>query len=577
MSISQAEPQVTDNEQKPVVRLGDMLIRDGLITESDLEAALRLQTEKDKKIGESLLEVGAISEEALLPYLAAQIGCPAIRLREGLVDPVAIRLIPNRFAVRQNVLGLFRVRNVLTVACADPNDLQLLDEIENITGLEVRPVFAFLESIHRLIKRAYREDYSIDAVTADMEDSAVELSEDIADGNVVSIEKLTDGSPIINLVNFLIVQSLRQGASDIHIEPGRKHTSVRYRIDGQLIETLQPRRTMHAAIVSRIKVMGKLDIAERRLPQDGRCQVAVEGKEIDLRISTMPTVIGEKVVIRVLDRSRLTFNLDELGMAPTILTKTKKLISKPHGLLLVTGPTGSGKTTTLYSALELMKSVHTNIMTVEDPVEYQIEQINQVQTDSNRNFDFSTALRSMLRQDPDVIMVGEIRDSTTAAIAVQAALTGHLVLSTLHTNDSAGAITRLNDMGIDSYKIAAALIGVIAQRLVRKICPSCKTTYYPTEEYLRAMNYAGESKTMFAKGEGCRSCLDTGFKGRVGIYEVMEVDESLRELIARDAGVDAVRNCFKQSGGQSLLESGIGLAESEITSLEEVSRIALFE
>jgi type II secretory ATPase GspE/PulE/Tfp pilus assembly ATPase PilB-like protein len=344
-----------------------------------------------------------------------------------------------------------------------------------------------------------------------------------------------------------------------------------------LIEVLRPRRDIHAAVVSRIKVMSKMDIAEHRIPQDGRCQVAVEGKEVDLRISTLPTVLGEKVVMRVLDRRRLTFNLDRLGMPPEVLNKVKSLLARPYGLLLVTGPTGSGKTTTLYSALELVKSVHLNIVTVEDPVEYQLELINQVQVEKSRSLTFAAALRSILRQDPDVIMVGEIRDGETAQVAVQAALTGHLVLSTLHTNDSSGAVTRLQDMGVEPYKIAAAVVGVVAQRLLRTICPKCRTSYYPPAELLDTLHFKGDKRRSFAKGEGCRECYDTGFKGRIGIYEVLVVEQAVRELIANGANLELIRKWFRDHGGTTLLDEGLRVAEKEATSLDEVMRVAFFE
>jgi type IV pilus assembly protein PilB len=398
-----------------------------------------------------------------------------------------------------------------------------------------------------------------------------------SDMDVASVHNLVDGSPVINLVNYLILQAIRKNASDIHIEPSRKFGTVRFRIDGQLIEMLRPRRDIFPAIVSRIKVMAKLDIAEQRTPQDGRCQVVADGKEVDLRISTLPTVLGEKIVIRVLDKQRLTFNLEKLGIPYHQLSMVKDLLKKPYGLVLVTGPTGSGKTTTLYSALELIKSVHHNIVTVEDPVEYQIELVNQVQVDAGRNVSFATALRSILRQDPDVIMVGEIRDAETAKVAVQAALTGHLVLSTLHTNDSASAITRMTDMGIESYKLAAALVGVIAQRLVRTICPHCRTSYYPSAEYLEALHYKGDKRRSFSRGTGCRECFDTGFQGRIGIYEVLPSNAELRRMVGDGANLEQVRDWFRAEGLPDLLHCGLQLAEKETTSLEEVARVAFVE
>ncbi|MBA3482915.1 MAG: Flp pilus assembly complex ATPase component TadA [Pirellulales bacterium] len=556
--------------------LGERLVEAGLIERAQLETALSRQAENKQRLGETLLELGFVTEDELLPFIELQTGVPAVRLREGLLDPIAVRMLPRVFAERLSSIALFRVHNELTVATDDPLDLERIDRIETATGLTVRPVFAFKAAIDRITRRAYDDDFRVDAVTADLDDSAVELRNDV-EVDVSSVHQLVEGSPVINLVNYLVLQAVRKGASDIHIEPGRKSATVRYRVDGQLVEVLRPRRDIYPTIVSRIKVMAKMDIAEHRMPQDGRCQVVADGKEVDLRISTLPTVLGEKVVMRVLDKGRLTFNLGELGMPPGVLTVVKDLLRKPYGLMLVTGPTGSGKTTTLYSALELIKSVHRNIVTVEDPVEYQIELINQVQVESGRGMGFPGALRSILRQDPDVIMVGEIRDPETAQVAVQAALTGHLVLSTLHTNDSAGAIMRLMDMGVESYKLAAALVGVVAQRLVRTICQNCKTTYYASSEYLDALHFTGDKRRSWAKGEGCRDCFDTGFHGRKGIYEVLPSDPELRRLIARDAPVDSIRGWLTDNGHHTLLQGGMRLAELEETSLEEVARVAFFE
>ncbi len=348
--------------------LGQRLLSANLIAHEELEVALNHHTEKGKKLGESLLELGFASEEQLLPFIETQLEVPGVRLREGLLDPIAVRLIPRPLAERLNVLALFRVRNELIVATDDPQDLDRIDQIENLTGFDVRPVFAFQAAIARMQKRAYEEDFRVDAVTADLDDADVELQLEETDMEVASVHDLVDGSPVVNLVNYLILQAIRKSASDIHIEPSRKFGTVRFRIDGQLVEMLRPRRDIFPAIVSRIKVMAKLDIAEQRIPQDGRFQVVADGKEVDLRISTLPTVLGEKIVIRVLDKQRLTFNLDQLGIADGTLKNMKSLLKRPHGLVLVSGPTGSGKTTTLYSALELIKSVHRNIVTVEDPV-----------------------------------------------------------------------------------------------------------------------------------------------------------------------------------------------------------------
>lgn len=557
--------------------LGQRLLGADLIDAEELEAALNHQSQKGQKLGEALLELGFASEEQLLPFMEAQLEVPAVRLREGLLDPVAVKLIPRPLAEQLNVLALFRVRDTLIVATDEPQDLDAIDRIERATGLDVKPVFAFSVAVDRMLRRAYEEDFRVDAVTADLDESAVELQVETSDMDISSVHELVDGSPVINLVNYLVLQAIRKGASDIHIEPSRKFGTVRFRIDGQLVEMLRPRRDIYPAIISRIKVMARLDIAEQRVPQDGRCQVVADSKEVDLRVSTLPTVLGEKVVIRVLDKQRLTFNLDQLGIQPDTLSVIKKVLKKPHGLMLVTGPTGSGKTTTLYSALELIKSSTRNIVTVEDPVEYQIELVNQVQADGTRGMTFASALRSILRQDPDVIMVGEIRDAETAQVAVQAALTGHLVLSTLHTNDSVSAITRMLDMQVESYKLAAALVGVVAQRLVRTICPHCHTSYYPAAEYLQALHYQGDLNRSFSRGEGCRECFDTGFKGRTGIYEVLPATTELRRMISDNRPLESIRDWFHQQQLPTLLEGGLRLAEQDLSSLEEIARIAFVE
>jgi type IV pilus assembly protein PilB len=571
-----AQPSAT-RTRSGRARLGERLIGAGLISPDELTTALEKQTQNRLRIGEVLLELGLIREDELLPFIEEQLGVPTVRIREGLVDPQVVHRIPRPVAERWNVLALLLVRGELCIATEDPHNLLMLDELKRITRLKLRPVFAFGSAIQRMISRCYDQRYAVDAVTADMDESSVTVDDDLADADMTSIEELVEGSPVINLVNYLILQAFRKGASDIHIEPDRKVSVVRYRLDGQLVEVLRPRRDFHAALISRIKVMAKMDIAEQHTPQDGRCRVVVEGREIDLRISTLPTVLGEKAVLRVLDKSRLTFDLGKLGLPADRFIDVKKLLARPYGLLLVTGPTGSGKTTTLYSALELIKSVHSNLVTIEDPVEYQIGLVNQVQVDTARSLTFATVLRSILRQDPDVVMVGEIRDAETAKLCVQAALTGHLVLSTMHTNDAAGAVTRMMDMGIESYKVAASLVGVVAQRLVRKICPKCRAVYYPSSEVLDGLKYQGDRRRTFVRGEGCSECLDTGFQGRTGIYEVLTVGPELREMISANVDLESIRRWFYDHGGQSLLDSGIRMAEQQETSLDEVARIAFVD
>jgi type II secretory ATPase GspE/PulE/Tfp pilus assembly ATPase PilB-like protein len=374
-----------------------------------------------------------------------------------------------------------------------------------------------------------------------------------------------------------LLQGVRQGASDIHIEPGVKNCLVRFRVDGQLREVLRPRADVHAAAVSRIKVMSKMDIAEQRKPQDGRFHARIDNRTVDFRVSTLPTVQGEKVVMRILDRASISFDLDRLGVPEDQLARLKSILRRPHGLVLVTGPTGSGKTTTLYSAVEMVKNIARNIVTVEDPVEYQLELINQVQVQQARNMTFASALRSILRQDPDVILVGEIRDVETAETAIQAALTGHLVLSTLHTNDTASTITRLVDMGVAPFKISAALVGIVAQRLVRKVCNNCKTSYFPSAELLKMVGYQDRTRQQFSRGQGCAQCHDTGFRGRRGIYEILDVNHKVRQFIQDSAPLDQIRAELLAQGGGLLLSQALRMADDGLTSLDEVIRVAHFD
>lgn len=561
----------------PRQRLGERLVSAGILTSDELESALQQQSVNGQRVGETLVELGFIEEEQLLPYLAEQLNIPHVTLRDGLIDPRSVLTIPRRKAEEFEAIVLFKVRDVLTVAMRNPQQLDYIDEIERLTKCRVRPVLAMKSAIEQLLPRCYDEGFEVDAVTADMDQEAISVQDDAIHVQLQSVESIGDGSPIVNLVNYMILQAARQGASDIHIEPGANQSTVRFRVDGMLREVLRPRREFHPAIVSRIKVMAKMDIAEHRMPQDGRIHVVVDRRDIDLRCSTLPTVQGEKVVLRVLDRSSVTFNLNELGIPNNQLKSMKEILAKPYGLALVTGPTGSGKTTTLYSAIELIKNVNRNIVTVEDPVEYQLSLINQVHANAGTSLSFAKVLRAILRQDPDVIMIGEIRDGETAEVAIQAALTGHLVLSTLHTNDSAGAITRLMDMGIASYKTAAAFVGAIAQRLVRRVCQNCRTTYYPQAQMLETLHYKGDKKQQFIRGEGCHECYDTGFKGRIGIYEILHADNELRELIGADASVDKIRQWHRTHGGTSLLQEGLRLAQEGITSLDEIMRVAYFE
>ncbi|MCG8650014.1 MAG: Flp pilus assembly complex ATPase component TadA [Pirellulales bacterium] len=583
-------PAAKGKPQVSQVPLGKRLIDAGLLREEQLDSALSHQaaeserTEqtgaeesrnlrgRSKRLGEVIAELGLVDEGNLLPMLGEQLGVEGVRLREGLIDPHAVRLIPREQAERFGALPLMRVRDELTVAMADPHDLAAIDTLARISGCRIRPVFTLASGIERLMPRCYEDDFTVDSVTADLDVEQLELESEAIDLDLAGAQQLAEGSPVINLVNYAIVQAVHQGASDIHIEPGQKSTSVRFRIDGSLREVMKPRKDLHAAIVSRIKVMAKLDIAEHRQPQDGRLHVRISRRDVDLRISTLPTVLGEKVVLRILDRKSVTFDLGQLGLSERVLATARRMLSRPHGLVLVTGPTGSGKTTTLYSAIELIKGIERNVVTVEDPVEYQLDLINQVQVQNDNGVTFAQALRSILRQDPDVIMVGEIRDRETAETAIQAALTGHLVLSTLHTNDSLSAITRLIDMGVERFKIAASLVGVVAQRLVRNLCPNCRETYYPSAKLLQEFHYSGDTRQPFARSRGCMQCFESGYRGRTGIYELIESDQDLRNLINSGGTLDEMR---QRHQGATLFTEGLRLAESGVTSLEEVGRVAM--
>lgn len=576
-------------KQRGTAPLGERLIAAGLLTLEQLENALAhqqaakrkahqsngpgdVQPIKTKPLGEIVTELGLVDETKLVPLLGEQLGVPGVRLREGLIDPLAVNLLPRADAERWRVLPLMKVRDELTVAMADPRDLATIDAITQVTGLRIRPVLTLASAIERLLPRCYEDDFTVDSVTADMDVEDLEVDAENGpldlDGNTALM--LAEGSPVINLVNYAIIQAVRQGASDIHIEPGTKATSVRFRIDGSLREVMRPKRDLHAALVSRIKVMAKLDIAEHRQSQDGRLHVRIARRDIDLRISTLPTVLGEKVVMRVLDRGNVNFDMGKLGLPGDSLVTMKQMLTRPHGLVLVTGPTGSGKTTTLYSAIELIKGIERNVITVEDPVEYQLELINQVQVNTDAGMTFAGALRSILRQDPDVIMVGEIRDRETAETAIQAALTGHLVLSTLHTNDAASAITRLVDMGVEPFKISAALVGVVAQRLVRNVCTHCQETHYPPSALLASLGHEPKREDRFVRGRGCSECFD-GYRGRSGVYELMPCDGNLRELISDSVSLSKLRQARQ---GPSLLTEGMRLAAAGVTTIDEVTRIA---
>ncbi len=557
------------------LRVGEVLVQEGLLSREQLDRALAEQRAGGGMLGEMLVQQGVITSAAFVRSMAKCLGVAGCQLRHGLIDPGQLKLIGAEEAERLRVIPMFKVGDTLTVAMAEPQSLPAIDRLRHLTGLKIRPVLALEPNILEFIKKYGSGEVDVNAFLTSLADSDIEVveRESVDDGPATDLDKMIAGSPIINLVNIALLTAVKDKASDIHIEPDKRGTRIRYRIDGVLRDLMKPPQGMHGAIVSRVKVIGKMDIAEKRLPQEGRVRIMAEGREIDLRVSSMPTLLGEKIVVRVLDKSNLKVRMEDLGFRAEALTTFKRFLNQSHGMALVTGPTGSGKTTTLYSALDLLRSPEVNLLTVEDPVEYQLDMVNQIQVNEAIGLNFARCLRSILRQDPDVIMVGEIRDQETARVAVQAALTGHLVLATLHTNDAPGAVARLVDMGIETYLLSGALNGAVAQRLARTICPHCATKYYPAEHVLQDAGLPGEVGRAFRKGSGCKRCHDGGFQGRMGVYEVFEVTPEVRRMIHHGRPTHELRAGMKKTGGLTLREEGVLLALDGKTSLEEVLRV----
>lgn len=572
-----------DNPKKPDgppppgtrVRVGDVLLTEGHISREQLDKALAAQSGGSRMIGEVLVQQGVISASVLVRALGKCLGVKGVNLRHGLIDPALVKLIGVEECERLRVIPMFRIGNDLTVAMAEPQSLPTIDRVSHLSGCSVRPVLAMEANILEFVKKYSTGDVDVDEFLTSLQDTAVEVveRESVDEGPSTDLDKMVAGSPIMNLVNIALLTAVKDKASDIHIEPDKKGTRIRYRIDGSLRDLMKPPAGMHAAIVSRVKVIGKMDIAEKRLPQEGRVRIVAEGREIDLRVSSMPTLLGEKIVVRVLDKANLKVKLGDLGFREKSLETFKRFLGQSHGMALVTGPTGSGKTTTLYSALDLLRDPEINILTVEDPVEYQLDMVNQIQTNEPIGFTFARALRSILRQDPDVIMVGEIRDDETARVAVQAALTGHLVLATLHTNDAPGAVARLVDMGIETYLLSGAFNGAVAQRLARTICSACATKYYPAEHVLHDAGLDHESGRAFRKGAGCQRCHDSGYQGRLGVYEVFEVTPEIRRMIHHGRPTHELRAKMRELGMLTLREEGVLLAMDGKTNLEEILRV----
>ncbi len=562
-------------------RLGDLLVGEGLITQEHLQRALSEQRGTSEKLGSILVRLNLISEEQLIGFLSRQYGIPSITLSQLDIDPDVVRLVPSPLAKKYEVIPIKRTGNALTLAMSDPTNVFALDDVAFLTNLQVLPVVASQGAIRKAIDRTY--DSQATAITdvlveLDNELTTVQLvGEEERAVDAIELKESADEAPLVRLVNMVMVDAIQKGASDIHWEPYEKVFRIRFRIDGVLHEMLTPPKRLEAAILSRIKIMANLDIAERRLPQDGRIKLRYNRREIDFRVSVLPTIFGEKAVLRILDKESLKLDLTQLGFDEWSLTQFQAAIRQPYGMVLITGPTGSGKTTTLYSAIHTLNAPDVNIMTAEDPVEYNLKGVNQVQVNEGIGRTFASALRSFLRQDPDVILVGETRDLETAQIAIRAALTGHLVFSTLHTNDSPSTVARLVDMGIPPFLVSSSLLLIVAQRLARRVCQDCKEPYDADESALVPYGHVptGIGPTSFYKGKGCQNCNFTGMKGRIAVYEMMPVTDEVRDLILHNAPVSDLAAAAKTNGMKTLRQAGLLKVLEGTTTIEEVLRVTV--
>ncbi len=565
-------------------RLGEILVKDSLISADQLKQALDYQKKNGGRLGTCLVKMGLVSDDDITAVLSRQYGVPSINLKFYEVDPAVIKLVPQETAVRYQIVPLSRVGSTLTIAMTDPTNVFAMDDIKFMTGFNVEPVVASETAISEAIHKFYGEVESVEELDKVMKDltgeeaDALELAAEETEMDLASLSKAAEEAPIIKLCNLILTDAVKRGASDIHVEPYEKEYRVRFRIDGILQNVMAPPMKLKDAMTSRIKIMSKLDISEKRLPQDGRIMIKYlkdgKKKELDFRVSTVPTLFGEKIVLRLLDKENLRLDMTKLGFEPEALAKFERQILKPYGMVLVTGPTGSGKTNTLYSSVARLNTAETNIMTAEDPVEFQLPGINQVQMKEQIGLNFASALRAFLRQDPNIILVGEIRDFETAEIAVKAALTGHLVLSTLHTNDAPSTISRLMNMGIEPFLVATSVNLICAQRLVRRICVQCKEPLQIQSEALTEAGFSPEEamKTTVQHGKGCATCNNTGYKGRVGLYEVMEINDELRELILVGASALELKKKAMEQGMITLRRSGLQKVASGLTTMEEVLR-----
>ncbi len=569
-------------------KLGEILLKENLISPEQLKQALEHQKSNGGRLGNTLVKLGFLSDDEVTAVLSRQYGVPSINLSYFEVDPNVIKLIPMETAIKYQVLPLSRVGSSLTLAMVDPTNVFAMDDIKFMTGFNIEPVVASETAITEAIKKHYgsaeeaERKKELEEIVSFIDEGATESveleAEDQAGLNLAELEKAAEEAPVIKLVNYILTDAVKRGASDIHMEPYEKEYRVRYRVDGMLMTIMNPPNKLRDAIISRVKIMAKLDISEKRLPQDGRIMIKFmkdgRKKQLDFRVSVLPTLHGEKIVMRLLDKENLRLDMTKLGFEPESLAKFQKAIFKPYGMVLVTGPTGSGKTNTLYSSISQLNKPDTNIITAEDPVEFQLPGINQVQMKEQIGLNFAAALRSFLRQDPNIILVGEIRDFETAEIAIKAALTGHLVLSTLHTNDAPSTISRLMNMGIEPFLVATSVHLIAAQRLARRICAECKVEDHVTPQVLIDAGYTPEEakSVKVFKGQGCATCGNKGYKGRLGLYEVLEISDDLRELILVGASALEIKKKAIEQGMISLRRSGLIKVAAGLTTLEEVIR-----
>jgi len=559
-------------------RLGELLVREKLITPLQLQKAVEERRSGGGGLGYQLTRMGFIEENELTSFLSKQYGIPSINLYEFDIEPEIIKLIPKEVATKHQVVPVNRSGNTLIIAMADPSNIYAIDDIKFLTGYNIEVVVASESAIVEAIERYYNSNINFESVIEGFEDDDIDIADGEEEIDLLDLEKTAGEAPVIKLVNLILIDAIKKGASDIHIEPYEKSLRVRYRIDGMLYEVMKPPLKLKNAITSRIKIMSNLDIAERRLPQDGRIKLKMgKGKEMDFRVSICPVIWGEKVVMRLLDKGALQLDMTKLGFDAKPLADFKEAIDKPYGMVLITGPTGSGKTTTLYSALSELNKISHNISTAEDPVEYNLSGINQVQMHEDIGLNFAAALRSFLRQDPDIIMVGEIRDFETAEIGVKAALTGHLVLSTLHTNDAPQTITRLLNMGVEPFLVASSVNLIQAQRLMRKVCQECKELVDVAPQVLLDLGVPESeiSEYTIYKGVGCRTCNNTGFKGRIGIYEVLPIREEIKEFILNGASTLEIKREAIRLGMQSLRKCSLNKLKTGMTTVDEVLRVTI--